>query len=177
MSIVINVVAYQLAWFACVLGAAYGHPEIGTFVVAAAVALHLLQSARPLNDLKLMAAAGFLGFVLDSGLASGGIVVFASGVWVDGLAPHWMVALWVAFATTFHLSLRWVMARPAFAALLGAIGGPVAYYAGMRLGALELQPLQVALPIIGAAWALAMWGLALVVGRASSPLEPEVGAA
>ena len=65
------------------------------------------------------------------------IARFASGVWAQGWAPYWMVALWGAFATTLNHSLRWLTRRPVFAALFGAVGGPIAYSAGVQLGALE----------------------------------------
>ena len=70
------------------------------------------------------------------------------------LATPWMVALWPNFATTFHTSLSWLAGRYALAAGLGAVGGPLSYYAGARLGALTLPdaPLK-SLLIIGLVWA------------------------
>lgn len=41
-----NIVAYQAAWFACVLGAAYGMPWIGAAVCLAVVAAHLALSKQ-----------------------------------------------------------------------------------------------------------------------------------
>ena len=73
---------------------------------------------------------------------------------VEGAAPYWMVALWALFATTLNVSLRWLRARPWLGALLGALGGPAAYYAGARLGALELATAGAGLGAIAIGWAV-----------------------
>jgi hypothetical protein len=62
------------------------------------------------------------------------------------------VALWANFATTLNVSLRPLRDRLGVAALLGAIGAPVAYFSGSRLGALELTEMAPALVAIGAGW-------------------------
>ena len=51
------------------------------------------------------------------------------------LIPFWLIVLWALLATTLNHCLAWT-AQPRWrAALLGAIGGPLSYYAGQRLGA------------------------------------------
>ena len=51
-----------------------------------------------------------------------------------GLAPYWIVALWMLFATTLNVTFRWLQPRPALAAALGAVFGPVSYIAGAAVG-------------------------------------------
>jgi hypothetical protein len=60
------------------------------------------------------------------------------------------------FATTLNLSLGWLKGRPALAALLGAVGGPLAYFAGHRLGGIELPDPAVALLVQGLGWSVLM---------------------
>ena len=55
-------------------------------------------------------------------------------------SPPWMIGLWLNFAATLNQSLGWLHGRPLLAALFGAIGGPLAYYGGARLGATETLP-------------------------------------
>ena len=43
----LNFVAFQCGWFACVLGAARGWPWAGTAVAGAIVGAHVLRAARP----------------------------------------------------------------------------------------------------------------------------------
>jgi Protein of unknown function (DUF2878) len=160
-----NVVAYQVAWFACVLGAASDLAWVGAAVALFVAAVHVMLTARVGGELKLIAAATAIGLLVDSALTRTGQIEFVAGVWAEGWAPYWMLALWAAFATTLNHSLRWVMDRPVVAAILGAVGGPLAYLAATRLGALEIPTPQMALPLIAAFWAAAMWTLSMVAAR------------
>lgn len=163
MPIFINVAAYQVAWFACVLGAANQLPWVGTAIALVIAFVHVLRAQDAQVELKLMGIAVALGLAIDSGLSSARLVEFNTGVLIDGIAPHWMLALWIAFATTLLHSLNWLMKRPTWAAMFGAIGGPLAYYAGVKLGAMSITMDAASYIAIGAAWTLAMWLLSKAV--------------
>ena len=140
--ILVNVVAFYCVWFACILGAVHQWPLIGPLSVLVLLGLHFyfLPNYSAGQEWRLLIIAGVLGFVLDSLQAFFGVFSFlqtGTGVWIS---PVWMVSLWVAFATTLHTSLHWLLGRYGLAALLGAIGGPLSYYAGAQLGALRLNP-------------------------------------
>jgi hypothetical protein len=61
------------------------------------------------------------------------------------------------------------MTVPARAALFGAVGGPVAFVAGERLGAVTLaRPLAPSLLVLGLAWGVALAACAVVARRAQS---------
>jgi hypothetical protein len=150
-----NFLLYQVAWFACVLGAAAGLPLIGTAVSGVVVGLRLASAARPAAELQLILLAGLIGGAWESLLVGMDWVHYRGGE-LPGLAPSWIVALWLAFATTFNVSLRWLQGRPGAAALLGLAGGPLAWWAGARLGALELVDAGLALSAIGLGWAVLM---------------------
>jgi hypothetical protein len=165
MPIFFNIIAYQVAWFACVLGAANQLPWIGTTVALVVVALHLLMSSQRKIEFKLVVAAAAIGLVLDSALMMSEMVSFSSGVFIDGITPHWMLGLWIAFATTLSVSMRWLVTRPLLAIAFGALGGPVAYYAGMKLGAITIDSSATAVIAIAISWAAAMWLLATVAQR------------
>jgi apolipoprotein D and lipocalin family protein len=162
---VLNLVAYQAVWFACVAGAAHDLPWVGALAAALALGMHFALVDRWQLDLQLIGVAVLIGFVLDSTLAATGLLEFTSGVWVHGLTTYWMLCLWIAFATTLRHSLRWLVNRPLLAAAAGALGGPLAYYAGASLGALRLPALISALPAIGALWGGALWTLATATRR------------
>jgi hypothetical protein len=73
------------------------------------------------------------------------------------LSPPWMAALWPNFVTTLHTSLGWLAGRYRLAALLGAVGGPLSYYAGARLGALTFpSDPTFSLIVLAAVWSVAM---------------------
>jgi hypothetical protein len=154
MNPILNVVLFQVGWFACVLGAAYGLPLGGALVATAIVGWHLARAAQPRQELALVAVATLAGAAFETVLVHTGWVRFDSGVLFEGAPPYWMVALWAVFATTLNVSLRWLQGHAALAATLGAVGGPAAYYAGAQLGAIELVAAGAALAAIGAGWAV-----------------------
>jgi hypothetical protein len=154
MTLAVNILLFQAGWFACVLGAAHGMPWAGPLAAAAIVAWHLARAAQPRQELALVAVAAVLGALFETLLVQASWVRFETGVLIAGTAPYWMVALWAIFATTLNVSLRSLRPHRWLAAALGAIGGPVAYYAGARLGALEFGTPAPALAAIGIGWAI-----------------------
>jgi hypothetical protein len=155
MAVVVNFFLFQAGWLACVLGAARGFPWQGALVALLIAAFIVFRSKHPRNELALVAAAVVAGFAFDSALALTGWVDFEGAVPAPLLAPVWMVALWALFATTLNVSLRWLRGWPALGVLFGAVGGPVAYYAGERLGALQFVDPLPGLVAVAAGWALA----------------------
>ncbi len=151
---IFNFVAFQIGWFACVLGAAHGQPWTGVVIAAAVVAVHAARAALPAPELKLVAIALVTGAVWDSALASLGWIDFTAGTLVSGIAPPWIIALWALFATTLNISLDWLKGRWLAAALFGAIGGPLSYWAGVRLGAVVFVEPVPALIALGVGWAV-----------------------
>jgi Protein of unknown function (DUF2878) len=164
MAIIVNFIAFQIGWFACVLGAANHMPLMGTGIALTIIVLHLAYATDPLAELKLILAAAGFGVVLDPTLVLTGLIVFASGTLFDGTVAHWMVALWMLFAITLNVSLRWVKERPLLAVVLGGIGGPLAYLAGAKLGALQVDS-NLGIVAIGVGWSIAMWLLVILARR------------
>src|SRR6185436_11561203 len=165
MFTVYNILAYQVAWFACVLSVARGVPWIGAATALTVVVAHVALVDKRTAELKLIGAAVIVGLLVDTALLRSDALHFVSTTWPEGFAPYWMLSLWAAFATTLNHSLHWIARRPLIATLLGTIGGPLAYLAGAKLGALHLAALQTALPLIGAAWGIAMAVLSLIAMR------------
>lgn len=154
MRIAANVLLYQAGWAACILGAARDMPWVAALAAAFVVGWHLAMAAWPLRELGLVALAAAAGAAFETLLVQSGWVRYAAATPLAWAAPLWMLALWAIFATTLNVSLRALRGRPALAALLGAVGAPLAYAAGARLGALELVATGAALAAIAAGWAL-----------------------
>lgn len=175
MTNLVNIILFQVGWFAAVLGGANNTPLMGTLLVALIVSLHVGRSPRSGAEAWLVAITVGIGAVFESMLASSGWVVFTSGQLLPGTAPYWMVAMWALFATTLNVSLRWLKGRRTLAAVLGAIGGPLAYFAGARLGALEFIRLDASLAAIALAWALLLPALLVIAGRFDGWAEGRTG--
>ena len=154
MLLILNIALFQLGWFACVLGAAKGWPWVGVIAAVMIVTWHLARAVTAKKEIVLLAIAFLLGALFETLLVQTAWIHFFNGNLIPGIAPYWMVALWVIFATTLNVSLRSLRERWGLAAILGALGGPIAYYAGARLGALEFVSLGAALSLIGVGWGI-----------------------
>lgn len=177
---ILNLALFQLGWWALVLSAAGGHPGWGLAVVTLILAWHL-GFVRPLaSEALLIALAALIGLAFDSLLIATGWISFSGpelareGVQAAGafLPPLWMTALWANFATTLNLSLASLQTRPWLAALLGLVGGPLAYWGGAGLGAMTFVAPLPALITLALGWALLtplLLALAATLARRSNP--------
>jgi hypothetical protein len=164
----INYALYQVGWVACVLGGAWHRPWTGFLMAMILVGVHLTLSLERSLEARLMALASAVGVVVEMVQIATGTYRFTSGTLIDALPPPWLLGMWAQFATTFRFSLRRVMTRPVSAALFGAVGGPIAFLAGERLGAVtRLPPLTPGLHRLSISWAIALVVFSVVVGRAT----------
>lgn len=157
-----NFAGFQIAWWACVLGAVHGAPWPGVVACVAFVALQWLASSCRRADAWLVACAVLTAVAFDGSLAQLGWIDYRGSIALP--APAWIVALWAAFAMTINHSLAWL--RPGMAIVLGAVGGPMAYLGAERLGAIELIATVQATIALAIGWAIATWALTLVARHA-----------
>ena len=149
-----NIVLFQLGWFACVLSSAAQRPWVGATIALSIVGFHLFRAHKREAEIKLVLIALGIGTVWDSILVSQTWIQYDSGLFFSNLAPYWIILMWGLFATILNVSLRWLRERWMMAALFGAIGGPLAYYGGHRLGALRFGNEHVALLALAVGWAI-----------------------
>jgi len=154
--LLINVAAYQCAWFACVVGTARQLPAFALVVALAALLLHLSQAKAPRREAALLGIAALVGALFESVLVASGWVRVPGAALLDGSVPFLMVVLWSVFATTLNVSLRSLRHRYVLCAVLAAVGAPMAYYAGSRMGAIQWVEMLPALALISIGWAVLM---------------------
>lgn len=172
-----NLVLFKLGWVACVMLAAAGRPVMATLVVAAVVVAHLATVPVKSKESMLLVSAALIGMIWESLLVKFGIVSYSGYADATALAPHWIVAMWVLFATTINHGLRWIKRSWVVASAAGLIGGPLAFFSGAQLGAVEFSNTALALAAIGVGWAVLLPTLALVADTIidSVWLEPRDG--
>ena len=151
---ILNVALFQAAWFAAVLGAARGLPWLGPLAMLPTLAIHLALQKNRRGELKLLLTAGLLGFLFDTAFVAGGVFTPLQHLFPRPFSPPWMVCLWLNFAATLNVSLAWLHGRPILSAAFGAVGGPLAYYGGAKLGATELLPTTTGLLLLAVGWGI-----------------------
>ena len=148
-----NAALFQCGWFACVLGGDSAWLLVGLAVLA----VHLLWISSWAEDGALIVGVMLAGTLLDSALRALGVFQFSEP---GPLIPFWLMLLWALLATTLRHCLAWT-ARPWWrAAVLGALGGPLSYYAGSQLAGVQFgYGLTPTLAGLAPLWALLFVGL------------------
>jgi len=153
----VNYVLYQVGWFACILGAAWRQEVAGVVIALVLMAVHLWLSQEREVEVRLIATALLVGTIVESVQGAAGTYTSTTVLDLGGNQPIWLLTLWAQFAITFRYCLRAVVARPWAALVFGACGGPLAFFAADRLGALTLlPPLGEGLLRISVAWTIAL---------------------
>ncbi|MBM9605324.1 DUF2878 domain-containing protein [Desulfopila inferna] len=153
MNIYLNIVFYQAIWFLCVLYGNFG--ALGGLVL---LALHLMLSDRRAADAKMIVFFIAAGVLIDTAMQEFGILAFAAPSW---LIPFWLIVIWAGLATLPLHSLRWMQGRHLINIFFGGLGGPLAYWGGVKLGGAEFpQTPSLSLAVLGVVWAV-FWPLAM----------------
>jgi len=156
MLLFINFAMFEIAWVSSVVGGAKQLPWLGPVAVLIAVALHLRAARKPFEEVMLVLFCGLIGASFDSFLVAAGWVTYKAGLFSDYFAPYWIITMWMLFATTLNVSMRWLRGKPKLAAFFGLYGGPAAYIAGQQLGGIVLTNQVAALIALGIGWAIMM---------------------
>jgi len=159
----INFILFQIAWFACVAGAAKGMPWLGVSVTIAILAWHLYKARQARPELLLMSAALAAGACFDQLMLTMHAVEYQQHGWSVSFVPVWILALWLAFATTLNVSLAWMQGRYLVSTLFGAAGGPLAYLGAENIGAVSLHGYGSYI-LLSVGWALITPALLYIAG-------------
>lgn len=163
-----NFLAFEAAWFCAVTGGASGRGWLFSLPVVAVVTVHLaLNRARIRPEIGLILAVTLFGLLLETGFIGAGLIRYAGMAEGQALPPIWILALWFGFGTLPNASLAWLKGRWGLQAVLGAISGPLTYWAGVKLGAATLPDASGSLFAIGVAWALALPAIFLMAEAVS----------
>ena len=156
MLLLTNFAIFQVAWLSSVLGGANEMPWLGPVAVLIALAVHLRFARQPVEEIILVVTCALIGASFDSMLVAAGWVAYKSGQFSSLIAPYWIITMWMLFATTLNVSMRWMRGRPKLAAAFGFYGGPAAYLAGQALGGIVLVNQIAALAALAVGWAVMM---------------------
>lgn len=159
MNIFINFIIYQVVWLLSVFEG-NGGAVAGLLLLVG----HLLLSPVKKEDLKMMGLLLAVGMVLDGALHYLGFMTYETAALP---IPFWLAVIWLALATLPHHSLKWLKRRPLLSAFFGAIGGPLAYWAGVKAGAASFSwSLVSSLALLAVIWALLWPSVMYLAGRA-----------
>ncbi len=152
-----NFIGNQLVWLIAVDRAAADLAWPGVMAGGVFVFACLWTARKPKVEAQLIAVALACGLIVDGVASGGGWLIYAAPAPATGLAPPWILALWAALAVTLNVSMRRLQDHLWVALIVGAVGGPLAYWAAARgWGAVEFAD-----PPRAIAWLAGTWGLVL----------------
>ena len=177
MSFWTNLIGYQIVWFCAVIGAGRGLWWPGVIAAAIFIPLHFAFARQHrrgrATDFGLLLFAVLFGAVLDGAMATSGLGRYAANevALPSGGAPLWILSMWASFALTLRHSMTFLLGRPIFAAMFGAVGGPLAHLGASRgwQAIVFAEPRWMALLMLAIGWALAIPLLTLLARRWSMP--------
>ncbi len=155
MNIFVNIGIYQAVWFMCVF-----LENLGALLSIPLLILHLYLSPCKIQDAKQMGTLLLAGIIIDGTLHMLGFISYNVPAYP---IPLWLATIWLGLATLPHHSLSWLKGRMLLASLFGALGGPLAYWAGVRVGAASFNwSLIQSLTTLAVIWAI-LWPLAMYI--------------
>lgn len=161
----VDLVLFNVCWIANAFGVLYRVPYLGPAVVVLAVVIHLAQVTSTRYELQFLVLTASSGYLWDSLIYNFGFLGFSVPVFTLA-APLWLFSQWFAFALLFRYTLRWLRGRFVLGGILGAFGGPLSYYAAVRMNVLTLgEPYWLSLIVLGTGWSLIVPAFSYVSGR------------
>lgn len=156
MNMLLNLVLFQIGWVVTVFGAGAGYWWAGPISLLVLAAVFFKLTPWPRTDFALMCAACLIGLIIDTAYVQFGLLRFAEPVPFMGLAPIWILGMWMSFALTLNHSMRFFKQRLGLAAVFGLVGGPLAYFvAADKFAAADMLAAPwLVYGTIGVVWAL-----------------------
>jgi hypothetical protein len=157
MDALLTFIGYEAVWFAAVSGAGHGRVWPGLGAAAAFIGWRMGVSSARGVELRLLAVASLIGAMLETLWVRTGRIHY-SAAWPLASAPAWLMALWASFGLTIRPLFGWLETRPWLAAVLGAVGGPLSYWAASRGWHAVIFPPQAwgSLAALALGWAAAL---------------------
>jgi Protein of unknown function (DUF2878). len=91
---------------------------------------------------------------LDSIFVYLGWISYPSGHINEYLTTYWIIAMWMSFATTLNSSMAWLKKSKLLSSFFGFFGGPLTYYGGYKLNAIEFSDFNSAMIGLAFGWAV-----------------------
>jgi len=139
-------------WFSVVLGVAYDH-RLTALLVFAMILMVTIHEGWHRSDWMALILGLLVGAVLDGFLQLSGWVDY--GQWFNGtqwLPPYWIFMLWIGFALSLKIGMRWLFKNYWVGAAFLIIGAPLSYFSADKLGAVVLQKPTAVMVLIALGW-------------------------
>jgi hypothetical protein len=155
---IINLVGFQLCWWACVLFAKTEYSYAGPFLMACFIFFHFWKISENNFEIKLILIFSLVGTTIDSLLMSSTILIY-EGLYspIIPIAPLWITAMWCGFSVTVNHSMLWLDKKWVLSFILGMVFGPLSYITAEKFGAISFSAdIKIIVITLAIVWGLSM---------------------
>lgn len=155
ISYIVNGLIYYFGWFLCVylggIGYSLSASGIALLLIGGQVAVTFFKERGLFYlDLRLAGVALVLGVFMEMGFIKYGLLRYHEGIYFP---PLWLTLLYPLFAITLNHSLSWINRFIGLPFVLGGIGAPLSYRAGVALHAVVIKEPEISsLIVVGVFW-------------------------
>ena len=137
---IINIIGFNIGWWACVLGAANDLTYLGPVIMILFLIVHYYLFVSDIKEIYLVLIIGTIGTIIDSLLFLSGSFIYA-GAYSNQIliAPMWITAMWMGFSATVNHSMSWLKDKWLIMVICGIVFGPAAFFTGEKFGAIEFH--------------------------------------
>ena len=154
LGLVIDIVVFQTAWFACVFSSLSSFPLLLPLIGLLTVSIRSIYMRGVFVLLPFVFSSLLMGLVGDALLVKMGFIAFTDYPSVLGV-PYWMLILWLNFGLMLRPLFEWFLEH-FWRALVGfSIGGEIAYFSGHKLEVLTFTKGWQSTLAVGVEWAIA----------------------
>ena len=149
MKSLVNALAFQLFWFACVLGG----DDWSVAAIILYFVFHHYYFVEHSSEWYLIILFVLLGVALDGALMLGGWLEMPHSLWSLPIPPPWLLGLWAGVGSLFYHCLHWGQRYPWVLSALAAISAPASYVLGADLAEVSLaEPMIETLLLMAVIW-------------------------
>lgn len=135
-----DLIGFKICWILCAFCTQWGQPYLGPIITLLFILIHLIIVNFALIDLKIITLSIICGLIIDSTFSIFGLIGYQGGILANyNLAPLWILSMWGGFSLTMLYTLDSIRHKYFLSGLLGFIGGPLSYSAGVNIGSLTIN--------------------------------------
>ena len=135
-----DLIGFKICWVTCAFCTQWDQPYLGSLITLIFILLHLFIVQFNSRDIQIIFIASILGFIIDTLFFQFNLIQYQGGILANfQVAPLWIISMWAGFAITLLYTLDHIKNKYFTSSLLGIIGGPLSYSAGVEIGSITIN--------------------------------------
>ena len=163
-----DLIGFKICWILCAFSTKWQQPYLGPIVTFFFILIHLIIVKFNVRDIKIISLAILIGLIIDSLFFQLNLIDYQGGILANfKIAPLWILSMWGGFVVTLLYTLNSIKNHYIISGLIGAIGGPLSYNAGVKIGSIIING-SLAYIILAIIWGLIVPFLFYLINKLES---------